>query len=199
MSQWNRHFRQTTGRWTARTTAEVLAAPGDKLTYPPYHVTYLHFYNNNPELLRATCVVAHPEGTKHSLAMWPLSLELRGHTTAQSFSCKTKFTWMTVRWMERERSAKRIPSLKQEYLPLVSLLGTRSPRTAAGEAQGVNLIKSYSRTHRGDEHKVSRLQDAVIIEFPTHVTKACFPSDLGMRLRQSLHSNGLSNVWNSSD
>lgn len=51
----------------------MLAVPGDKLTYPPYHVTYLHFYNNNLELLRATCAVAHPEGTKHSPAMWPLT------------------------------------------------------------------------------------------------------------------------------
>lgn len=94
--------------------------------------------------------------------------------------------------MERERSANRIPAPKQEYLPLVSLQGTRNPVTAAGEAQ--ELIKRYSRPRPGDEHKVSRLQDVVIIEFPAHVTKACFPSDLGMRLRQSLHSNGLSNV-----
>lgn len=44
------------------------------------------------------------------------------------------------------------------------------------------LIKSYSRTYPGDKHKVSRLQNVVVIEFPTHVIKAFFPSDLGMRL-----------------
>ena len=45
------------------------------------------------------------------------------------------------------------------------------------------LTKSYSRMHPGDKHKVSRLQDVVIIEFPTHVIKAFFLSDLGMRLQ----------------
>lgn len=37
--------------------------------------------------------------------------------------------------------------------------------------------------HPADKHKVSRLQAVVITEFPTRVIKACFLSDLGMRLR----------------
>lgn len=89
---------------------------------------------------------------KAQSAVWqcgPLTgAELRGHSTAHSFSSKTKFTWMTTRWIEKERSAKRIPAPKQEYLPLVSLQGTRNPGTVAGEVQEINK-KLFQNTAQG--------------------------------------------------
>lgn len=81
MGQWYRQFRQTTERRTARTTVEALAVPSDKLTYSCYHITYLHFYNNHLELRRVTCVVAHPEGTKHTV--WQCNLSCSHWNSAE--------------------------------------------------------------------------------------------------------------------